>query len=66
MNSVMRPNFKVFLKKVVCESHEQYTKPTKKKHCWKTQNTLPKWRLTCFYKVFLIGNSTHVGLVLNL
>ena len=28
----MRPNFKVvFMKKVVCSSHEQCTRPTKKK-----------------------------------
>ena len=42
----MRPNFKVvFMKKVVCGSHEQCTRPTKKKHHWKTQNALPKMTL---------------------
>ena len=45
----MRPNFKVvFMKKVICGFREQCTRPTKKKHRWKTQNALPKTPLNIY------------------
>ena len=44
----MGPNFKVvFVEKNTCESREQCTRPTQKKHpLGNTQNTLPKLTLS--------------------